>query len=352
MTNLTNLIKTILDFRNEVDYYQDNEENIDYELSFDIDDIEECIIPEEVIPREKILIDTDDNIIKRNIELFMKIIEESYQEKDLKLYFHNIKELKISSNFNLQRFLIKILYPNSISSYDSYKNEIMINNKNEMNNSACIFHELFHMSSTYKDDDKILVGFSQLNLNNNQSIGNGINEGYTEYLAQKHYPEEITSCSYPYEIQVINVLKEIIGEDKMTSLYLNGNLKELIYELSKYSSIDEVLDFLVDLDYITKNHYQVIDSNTVNIVNSTKELVDTFLAKIYINSKKDELDNIKPNNFRLLEKFKDDYEEVCRKGPKNRYISPREKEYNVDIDIIEKLLKEKGYYKMSSFVRR
>ena len=356
MTNLIDLMNDILGTDFKVQFFKNNTSPKKYKISFDIDDINEAVIPEEIIPRgQKRVFDLTgkDEILKKYIESFMEMIEANYSEKDLNYYHKNINDLKVNDGFNFKYFLIRLLISNSAGFYDSQTNEIRINNYKEDSLETNIFHELFHMASTFNGSNVIYVGFNQYNKNTSRSIGDGINEGYTEFLAQKHSSEDSTRISYPYEIQVINILKDIIGEEKMTSLYLTGNLKGLISELSKYSSVDEVIEFIVLLDSITKNHYLFCDRELLREIERRKEKVDLFLAKIYFNSKESEIEEKFVRDKNSVSNIIEDYINIIRQGPKNNYISPEEDEYNVSISTFKKILKENGYYtKTNSVVHR
>ena len=68
--------------------------------------------------------------------------------------------------------------------YSVSKNIIRVYNNNELD---CLFHELFHMSSTVVDKERNLIftGFSQFSKKKNYFIGKGITEGYTQLLTER-----------------------------------------------------------------------------------------------------------------------------------------------------------------------
>lgn len=70
--------------------------------------------------------------------------------------------------------------------------------------------------------------------------GYGINEGVTALL--------MDSNSYPKETFVASLVSLTIGLDKLVSIYLSGNTKDLTNELEKYLSKSEVKEFIMLLD--------------------------------------------------------------------------------------------------------
>lgn len=136
--------------------------------------------------------------------------------------------------------------------YDAKKNKIQINNDTA---EDAIYHELFHMaSSTYKDGIRY-SGFHQSSIKTGiVSLGKGLNEGYTELLSARYFQSENSiDGSYEYEVLVAKKVEDLIGKEKMQSLYLNSNLKGLIDELKQYTSEEEIMKFISNSDFLVSH---------------------------------------------------------------------------------------------------
>ncbi len=121
-----------------------------------------------------------------------------------------------------------ILKARTSGNYDVEKNAVSVS---ENVADIGIYHELFHMSSSVVKEKKKYSGFHQTDFKTN--LGREINEGYTELLTNRYFPSlNLSSIAYQYEAFVAERLEQIVGREKMQSLYLNANLKGLIDELS------------------------------------------------------------------------------------------------------------------------
>ena len=120
-------------------------------------------------------------------------------------------------------------------------------------------------------------------------IGSGLNEGYTQLLTERYFGEtnEI-AASYKICMFFSKKLEEIIGKDKMQSLYLNANLTELINELKKYDTEENIIKFIKSLDTILKY---------INYMYSPLKKLSIY--KYYINEKNTQL--LEFIQFKLME---------------------------------------------------
>jgi len=163
-----------------------------------------------------------------------------------------------------------------------------------------LFHELLHASTTiYIDKFNYFSGFCQGNSYYKQ-IGNGINEGYTENLLEKFFPNDVLlDCMYNYEKSIAKLTEEIVGFDKMSKYYFNADLYSFVSELAKYSSIEKAGNFILNLDQVIK-----IQKSNLDILEkeySLQELSDrinTFLIKTY--TKKIEEENLPSTNIEIF----------------------------------------------------
>jgi len=179
---------------------------------------------------------------------FVNTLSKQLPAEDLNVMNHNINNLKIIQN-GISSLALKCCGISQV--YSNSLNTIVSNTSNDK--TSDIYHELFHMASSEKSDDKnkVYSGFSQED-SQSKEIGRGLTEGYTELLRERYFPQDkyYFSNSYKYVLTYAQRIEQIVGKEKMTSLYLNHNLSGLIAELEKYSSKDEILSFINNTDYI------------------------------------------------------------------------------------------------------
>ncbi len=155
--------------------------------------------------------------------------------------------------------------------YDSKKNRIDIFEENE----AIIYHELLHMASSIYKNKKRYEGLCDMSLDiDNRIIGIALNEGYTEVLARRLFNINSTVCNgYEYAVYIAQLLEIIIGKDNMERYYFNANLPGLIDDLSKYNSLNQVIDFIEACDF-------VLGSLDKSFIKFRREAVWTKLGEI------------------------------------------------------------------------
>ena len=223
---------------------------------------------------------------------FAKTVKEKIPEANLSTFLNNINTLKTTTqNYSLEN---KVLNNHIQGEYISETNTISLSKKNF---SLTIYHELFHAISTIYDkaSETAYCGFNQI-IKKKESIGNGLNEGYTQLLSVRYFGDrKIMTNAYIYEQRIASIIEKIVGKEKMRSLYFSSNLIGLMNELTKYSSEEEVHDFITSLDfvndhmgdkYITPSSKQIITNNLKYI---NKFLVKTYLQKNLFNSNNTEI---------------------------------------------------------------
>ena len=278
--------------------------------------------PDVFFREDRIKISSTKKIIKQVLEDFLQRIFMIIPKENQKLLLNNIDSLVIKSDndcFDLIDNISFCIKNNGYESgyYDTINNEInviskieyyiykmLIKNKEKINYKDFIeqvlSHELLHMASSFNQNGISYSGFSRVKINNDNSIGTFINEGYTEVLLSKIYSDKNYSTSgYKYEKEVAYAIEKIIGYEKMSSLYFNADFIGLTNELSKYSSIEDVKDFIDKLDRLEYLLHYI-----GNLRDVIKEIVDLdykttyFLIDLYI--KKLKLDITK--NDEIIEK--------------------------------------------------
>lgn len=179
---------------------------------------------------------------------FINVIKKNFSNIDLSILYNNLSTISTSTkNYNLSNFIHRT---NVEGAYEPIENKIKLGKDNYY---LTIFHELFHASSTIVDSksNTIFSGFEQINMDNTYLIGEGINEGYTQYLTEKIFNNEEVLKAYSYLVIIAMNVEKIIGKDKMQELYFSANLKGLIDCLLQYKSKEEIYKFINILDCIT-----------------------------------------------------------------------------------------------------
>ncbi len=178
---------------------------------------------------------------------FLKVLTQNISEEDLYNFLQNMKTLKT----NFKNFTIyNMLSHRSVHGFYSYEdNTISLSKRNY---HLTIYHELFHMASTVieKDASTLYTGFLQIQ-DNDEKIGNGLNEGYTQYLTERYFSDKPILKCYSYETRIASIIEQIIGSSKMQSFYFHGNLSGVVDSLKNYSSKDEIDKFITTLDDIS-----------------------------------------------------------------------------------------------------
>ncbi len=176
---------------------------------------------------------------------FADVMIKNFPTEDLTNFYININDLKIRpKKFDIQNLILR---SNVAGEYSQSKNEITIE---EDIAELTIYHELFHMASSIYKDGRYYSGFYQVILKQCISLGKGINEGYTQLLSKRYFPSSVSA--YEYQVLIAEKLEQIIGREKMQSLYLNANLNGLIAELKQYISEDEIMKFISNTDFLIK----------------------------------------------------------------------------------------------------
>lgn len=239
---------------------------------FKVKSVEKLNIPKNIetnndINYKKIL----DKKFSEDILLFVDIMLKNFKKQDLKCLKNNINELNID-----------VLDIEVLGLYDVFNNIILLK-KDSIYSS--IFHELMHLSSSYIKNDTVYCGFSQkcYDLDNLINIGKGLNEGYTQYLTERYFNDQKIPHSYALHRYFAEKLEYIIGKEKMQKLYLNANLLGLIHEMTKYTNISEVEQFISSLDFLIEHPPESnMNKYQREFMNEIIKKVSLFLIKCYI----------------------------------------------------------------------
>lgn len=239
------------------------------------------------------------NITKETQQIINKLydsFEPLVSKESMEIIKRNIESINVNSNF------LKSLKMSFISAGGTYEPSDHSINENYLLTkvniagyiegrklfSKIISHELMHAASSFKNDKQIIVGFSQRYNNMQLNIGNSINEGYTqlladEYLIDKNLKITGKNVAYDYEVSAAKLVELIVGKDKMINMYFHGDLEGLIKELSKYQDEIKVKRFILDLDMITNIRKDRTSINKNSIINNYYNRVNIFLYNAFSN---------------------------------------------------------------------
>lgn len=198
--------------------------------------------------------------LSKQVVEFIKVLHEklpyvnfSYlhsKMENLNVVFKNFKFYNLK--FNIQKG----------GDYSPVKNVIRVQKETSLNS---IDHELFHVASSFYDKTRNISfsGFRQTTNENN--IGEGLNEGYTQLLTERYFSDIHNVCKgkvYPVQVDISKYLEEIIGQKEMEKMYFNADLYALIKELEKYESKENIINFILNVDFI---HNHVGDKKLIYI---------------------------------------------------------------------------------------
>lgn len=185
-------------------------------------------------------------------------------------FYHNVRTLKIDRHESLSKYKV------FIANYDPIKNVINITDEKSFP------HELNHMSSSYYDGDDY-SGLSQ------NSFGTGLNEGYTELLAERYFK---SGESYPAEFKIASNLEQIVGREKMEQYYYTANLFELIEELKQYDTHENIMKFIGYVDIVTSLIDNYFKSRMFNaFLKKSMKKINLYLLKWYTIKQKRLMEN-------------------------------------------------------------
>ncbi len=228
------------------------------------------------------------------VSKFAKVIIKKFPANDLTIFYNNINELTVKhKNFALS---------DAEADYIIKKKIIRVDGKNYL---SAIYHELFHMSSSIFKDGVCYSGFQQSSFKNGGiNIGEAINEGYTQLLAERYFGKDDDDDENEFEVDTAKQLEKIIGKEKMTSLYLNANLLGLINELKNYASEEEISNFISGTDFLFKHldEKNILPFEKRLVLKSLKN-VKEFLVKAYTVKLKIQLERGKINANEMSKKL-------------------------------------------------
>ena len=212
---------------------------------------------------------------------FKTTLESRFSKEELITFYNNIKTLRIEETDLAE---INKDSKNKVDTLAVYKIADNIISLPDKNNANTMYHELFHMSNSLIKDTVVFSGFFQYDFANLTGVGEGINEGYTQILAERYF-DKSSKGNYDYFIYIMLKLEKIVGKDKMESLYMKSDLNGLIEELKNYSHPADIKDFIIYLDYLIKNIYKKeLTKEQIKELSKMALYVNKYIIITYLNS--------------------------------------------------------------------
>ncbi len=218
--------------------------------------------------------------VRNGIFTFEKILNENpnFINFDSTIFYNNINSLKVESvDFSKNKE-----WDNFSGLYFVRLNKILLDIEND--NYTNLFHELFHMSSSYKNNKIFNSGFCQSHFYDGKlySYGEGINEGYTEYLVEKNIYNYMCDSTYVIEVFIASKIEQIIGKDVMMDLYSKADLKTFMLALGRYLSKDDVDKLITGTDFINKYYNKSNNTYTeADLINEKLNEIGIILVSAY-----------------------------------------------------------------------
>ena len=265
-------------------------------------DISKVVLPPE-LTQEETEVDYEKLSSKwfgKEVIEFAKLIEKEFPQADLVNFYNNINGLSVETYESKRKRIIIYRTSKTVGTYNVASNLIRIE-KGFV--ESAIYHELFHMASSRYVGDIWYSGFSQSLNKDAFTIGDGLNEGYTQLLSERYFGHvEGLKGPYSYLVIIAGLLEEVVGAEKMTGLYLKADLPGLINELKEYASEGEIMRFLSALDFVNDHLNDAAGLPLENaLITQSLVTINEFLLKLFV---------IKGKKMFLQEK--EDAEEFCR----------------------------------------
>lgn len=168
----------------------------------------------------------------------------------------------------------------AIAYYDMFNNDLHVfdNVCSDKDFEHILMHELFHIASTSNITNCGLNSIVMTSKNKIISFGDGLNEGYTEYLLSKYFDIPKNSVFYKEQVQMAKMIEKMVGKDLMEKSYFKSGLITIINKLSELSSCDLAIDTLLSID---KTTYRSSEYGNRRIFKDARNNIsDIFISKL------------------------------------------------------------------------
>ena len=217
---------------------------------------------ENILKQNQNLSETEKNFIRNHVHK----IEEYDASFDFRIYFENLKELKIKS-IDSSRMNQITTNVEALGTFE-YKDKTiyLLDSIDEEKRDGVLSHELLHMSNIYYEDS--INTTTQKLFTLEQGFGIGLLE-----CLNSNYNEKIGYDDYGYDVskQWADLLCNIIGEQELFDIYQEQNIKQLYQKLvaidpdeDKALKLIGLFDIIVRGDVISTQNLKEVRSLLYN----------------------------------------------------------------------------------------
>lgn len=185
---------------------------------------------------------------------FIITMNENNKGKYMENFYSNLKNCKIADNTILQ----KLFFNNELfgGSRITKRNLYLLLEDKTNQKSLTPYHELLHLLTTIiKDENTVLIGLQY------NDFGKGLNEGYTELLTKRyfsHLTEDNTEI-YPSFTWFLDMIEEIVGQERLEDHFFSCDLNGLIKDLTQYCSEKKALKLIHYMDELFDNEEALVN---------------------------------------------------------------------------------------------
>lgn len=191
-------------------------------------------------------------VIRDDLGVFEDFIDGiGISDRNLDYFFYNLRSIKIIMDHK------KIFFKNQpLAEYSSLYNIILCSEKNY---KIGIMHEILHMASSHRSKNTCYCGFSQQDVKTAETIGIGLNEGYTAIMDERYFMDydkdkkRIIGKTYPILKVLASYIEQIIGMDNMEECYFTADLYSIVQYFSNIIGKEETISFIRNIDSIFYN---------------------------------------------------------------------------------------------------
>lgn len=236
---------------------------------------EKCIVYEPLKELKKVKpLDTNTKY-QENLNNIFQAISKDASKNNVSLLYDSIPNIKIKKSI-ARGIILNMIVDHLLGEYDMKNNRIYLYKNNAA--GSTLNHEVLHLVSSYYNEEKdtYYCGFRQEGTY--YSVGEAINEGYTEYQNKEIFNENISNTYYKYEIILVKLLEKIIGKEKMKDMYYHADLYNLINTLSNYTTLGNIKNFLYKSDHILNKRINILKNEEMNnyILDINHFLITTY----------------------------------------------------------------------------
>lgn len=286
----------------------------------------------------------DDDKLRDTILDFVITMEGKLTREELANFFNNINTTTIA-----KKFWYMFSKDNGFFEADHKTGK---NNRIVVRDYPFLYHELFHLASFSFHDGVAFNGFAQEYEKDGvcYTIGDGLNEGYTELLARRYFKGKYKSSAYNYQVKVVEKLEKIIGRERMEELYFTTGLYGLVEELKKYTSEEVIRDFILFNDFfLYQSNARMGKAQKREAVKESIRETNNFLAGVFLVKELDRKDNKEIDEQEFIEELRSFIEMFKIENEDGSFSYPSDSDdFNELLDTLDMIPKTEVYKKTLS----